>query len=161
MEEIFLLLGSNIGDRKENLMRAIQAITVEPMKILKKSKIYQTKPWGVTNQPDYLNLALKVESDLSALELLKVFKRIERQMGRKRSKERWQPRVIDIDILFWGQHVVDRAVLRIPHEEFLDRPFAIKILAEIAPDFIPPGSKKTLRELSLGGRNEGIEIYRD
>lgn len=161
MEEIFLLLGSNIGDRKENLMRAIQAITVEPMKILKKSKIYQTKPWGVTSQPDYLNLALEVESDLSALELLKAFKRIERQMGRKRSKERWQPRVIDIDILFWGQHVVDRAVLRIPHEEFLDRPFAIKILAEIAPDFIPPGSKKTLRELSLGGRNEGIEIYRD
>ena len=161
MEKAYLLLGTNVGDLEENMARALRAIAAQNIKILKKSKIYKTKPWGVRNQPDYLNLALEVESDLSAVELLSIFKRIESQMGRKKIKEKWHPRLIDIDILFWGKHVIERADLKIPHEQFYNRPFAIKILSEIAPDFVPPGRIKTLSEICAGEVHEGIEVYRD
>ena len=159
MENVYLLLGTNVGDLEENLARAINAIKEKKIKILKKSRIYKTKAWGATDQPDYLNLALEVGTDLTADDLLRVLKDIEAGMGRRVTKLRWQPRVIDIDIIFWGDHIVDRPGLKIPHGEFRNRPFAIKILSEIAPDFMPPGSKHTLEELSSGASNEGIEIY--
>lgn len=161
MGKIFLLLGSNLGDLKENLERAVQAIEARGIEILKKSKIYRTKPWGVSEQPDYLNLALEVETDLSGVELLKVFKEIETKMGREKDRGRWQPRVIDIDILFMGDSVIDRTDLKIPHQEFFNRRFAVKILSEIAPDFRPPGAAKTLREYARGEGDEGIQIYSD
>ena len=161
MEKAYLLLGTNVGDLEENMARALRAIAAQNIRIRKKSKIYKTKPWGVHGQADYLNLALEVESDFSAAEMLDIFKCIESQMGRKRAEKRWQPRVIDIDILFWGNHVVDRPDLKIPHEHFFNRPFAVKILAEIAPDFKPPGRKKTLSELCAGADNERVEVYRD
>lgn len=161
MEKVFLLLGTNVGDLEENLKRAIAAISSENIRITKKSKIYRTKPWGVSDQPDYLNLALEAESDLTAGQMLEILKDIERKMGRRETPERWQPRVIDIDILFWGDQVVETPDLEIPHREFFNRPFAVKILAEIAPDFAPPRSKRTLQELSIGESDEGIEIYRD
>jgi 2-amino-4-hydroxy-6-hydroxymethyldihydropteridine diphosphokinase len=113
----------------------------------------------VTDQPDYLNVALEVESDRPASELLSIFKGVEQEMGRERTQEKWQPRVIDIDIIFWGDHVVEHEGLQIPHREFFNRPFAMKILAEIAPQFTPPGRKVTLEELSSGASNEGIEIH--
>jgi 2-amino-4-hydroxy-6-hydroxymethyldihydropteridine diphosphokinase len=161
MEKVYLLLGSNVGDLEENLKQAIESIAARNIKIKKTSKTYKTKPWGVTGQPDYLNVALEVESDLSAPQLLKIFKTIEQEMGRISIEEKWQPRVIDIDILFWGDHVVDHPDLKIPHREFFNRPFAIKVLSDIAPDFKPPGSRKTLQELSIGTSNEGIEIHCD
>jgi 2-amino-4-hydroxy-6-hydroxymethyldihydropteridine diphosphokinase len=161
MEKSYLLLGTNIGDLEENLRRAIKSIAARNIRITKTSKTYRTKPWGVTNQPDYLNVALEVETGLSASELLTVLKSIEESMGRKRGAERWQPRLIDIDIIFWGDHVVEDDDLSIPHREFFNRPFAIKILSEIAPDFIPPGSRKTLQEISIGTNNEGIAIHCD
>jgi 2-amino-4-hydroxy-6-hydroxymethyldihydropteridine diphosphokinase len=159
MEKVYLLLGTNIGDLEENLHRAIELIAARKIKINRVSRTYRTKPWGVTDQPDYLNAALEVESDRPASELLSVFKGIEREMGRDRTQERWQPRVIDIDIIFWGDHVVEHGDLQIPHREFFNRPFAMKILAEIAPQFVPPGSKATLKELSSGVSNEGIAIH--
>jgi 2-amino-4-hydroxy-6-hydroxymethyldihydropteridine diphosphokinase len=159
MEKVYLLLGTNIGDLEENLHRAIELIAASNIRINKISRIYKTKPWGVTDQPDYLNVALEVESDLSASELLRIFKHIEQEMGREQTSEKWQPRVIDIDIIFWGDHVVEHSDLKIPHQEFFSRPFAMKILAEIAPEFIPPGSEITLEELSSGVCNEGIEVH--
>jgi len=161
MEKVYLLLGTNVGDLEENLKRAIAAISSKNIKITKKSKIYRTKPWGVSDQPDYLNLALEVESDLTARQMLEILKDIEREMGRRETRERWQPRVIDIDILFWGDHVVETPELKIPHKEFFNRPFAMRILADIAPDFAPPHSERTLQEMSIGESDEGIEIYRD
>ena len=159
MEKVYLLLGTNIGDLEENLRQAIELIATRKIQINKVSRTYKTKPWGVSDQPDYLNVALEVESDLSASELLSAFKSIEDEMGRERTGEKWQPRVIDIDIIFWGDHVVEHDDLQIPHREFFNRPFAMKILAEIAPEFTPPGSKVTLQELSSGVSNEGIEIH--
>jgi len=159
MEKVYLLLGTNIGNLEENLEGAITAIASQNINIIKKSKIYRTKAWGVREQPDYLNVALAAETDLPADQLLRIFKEIEAGMGRKVTQQRWQPRVIDIDIIFWGDRVVDSAGLRIPHQEFFNRPFALKILSEIAPDFVPPGKEHTLQELSTGASDEGIEIY--
>jgi 2-amino-4-hydroxy-6-hydroxymethyldihydropteridine diphosphokinase len=161
MDRIYLLLGTNIGDLKENLLQAMRAIEANGIKILKKSKIYKTEPWGVEDQPDFLNLALEVESGLSAIELMRKLKLIESQMGRKKTEKRWQPRLIDIDILFWGDEIVAHAELEIPHREFFNRPFAMKILSEIAPDFKPPGAKKVLKEYVAGECDEGVEVYRN
>jgi 2-amino-4-hydroxy-6-hydroxymethyldihydropteridine diphosphokinase len=161
MEQVYLLLGTNVGNLEENLTHAINAIVARKIKIKRKSKIYKTKPWGALEQPDYLNLALEIESNLSAGRLLKIFKKIESDMGRRDTVQRWQPRVIDIDILFWGDHIVESAGLQIPHREFFNRPFAVKILSEIAPHFVPPGREQTLQELSTGASDEGIEIYRN
>jgi 2-amino-4-hydroxy-6-hydroxymethyldihydropteridine diphosphokinase len=161
MERIYLLLGSNVGNLEENLERAVKLIEIHEIEILKKSKIYKTEPWGVSEQPDFLNLALEVRSDLSAPELLRIFKEIEAQMGRERVEGRWLPRVIDIDILFMDNLVIEQADLRVPHREFFNRRFAMKILSEIAPDFRPPGTAMTLNESLTGETDEGIEVYRD
>lgn len=161
MKKIFLLLGTNLGDLKENLEGACKAIESHGIKILKKSKIYKTKPWGVSEQPDFLNQALEVETELSAVELLKIFKNIEARMGRDEGQGRWGPRLIDIDIIFMGSLVVDRADLKIPHRQFFKRGFAVTILSEIAPDFRPPGSSRALHEYARGESNEGIQVYCD
>jgi 2-amino-4-hydroxy-6-hydroxymethyldihydropteridine diphosphokinase len=161
MENVHLLLGTNVGDLEENLARALDAIEERNLKILKKSRIYKTKAWGVAQQPDYLNLALEVATDLTPRGLLSVLKNIEAEMGRRAAKTRYEPRIIDIDIIFWGDQIVDHPDLKIPHGEFHNRPFAMKILSEIAPDFVPPGSEHNLQELSSGASNEGIEIYRN
>ena len=161
MERIYLLLGSNVGHLEENLEHAVKLIETRGIEILKKSKIYKTKPWGVSEQPDFLNLALEVRSGLSAPELLGIFKEIETQMGRQRVDGRWLPRVIDIDILFMDNLVIEQVGLRVPHREFFNRRFAMKILSEIAPDFRPPGTVKTLNECLRGESDEGIEVYRD
>lgn len=161
MDRIYLLLGTNIGDLKENLSRAIGLIEANGIRILKKSKIYKTKPWGVEDQPDFLNLALEVESGLSAIELMRTLKLIEIQMGRKKTEKRWRPRLIDIDIIFWGDKTIAHAELEIPHRDFFNRPFAVKILSEIAPDFKPPGTTKALKEYVTGECDEGVEVYRN
>jgi 2-amino-4-hydroxy-6-hydroxymethyldihydropteridine diphosphokinase len=161
MDRIYLLLGTNIGDLKENLLQAMRAIEANGIKILKKSNIYKTKPWGVEDQPDFLNQALEVASELSAVDLMKILKLIESQMGRKKNEKRWHPRLIDIDILFWGDRVIERAELNVPHPEFFNRPFAMRILSEIAPDFKPPGAKRALKEYVVGECDEGVEVYRD
>lgn len=161
MERIYLLLGTNVGNLEENLKRALRLIEARGIKILKKSKIYKTAPWGLSQQPDFLNLALEVASDLTPVSLLRTLKEIETQMGRTGSGGRWLPRVIDIDILFMDGLVIDRADLQIPHREFFSRPFAIKILSDIAPDFQPPGRVQRIIDLMEGAADEGIEIYRD
>jgi 2-amino-4-hydroxy-6-hydroxymethyldihydropteridine diphosphokinase len=161
MKKIFLLLGSNLGELKENLECAVKNMESRRIKILKKSKIYRTKPWGVSEQPDFLNQALEVETEHSAAELLKVLKEIEGQMGREDGRGRWGPRVIDIDIIFMDGLIIDREDLKIPHRHFFERAFAIKILSEIAPDFHPPGSARALIDYARGEDNEGIQVYCD
>ncbi len=154
-------MGANLGNVKQNLLRAQNELKKRDIKIINKSKIYKTKPWGDDNQPDYLNVALEVESDYAPSELLIVLKEVESSIGREKNGRRWGPRKMDIDILFYGNQVIRRRDLIIPHKEFFNRPFAIKLLAEIAPDFIPPHSDKHLREYLNGVDDEGLEIYCD
>lgn len=159
MDNIFLLLGTNVGDIKENLRNALRALEDNAIAIKKKSRMHRTKPWGNTDQPDFLNMAVQVECEYTPRELLAIIKRIEKGMGREKATERWGPRVIDIDILFYDQEVITEQDVTIPHKEFFNRPFAIKLLCEIAPDFIPPHTGKRLSE-HLEGVNCGeCEIY--
>jgi 2-amino-4-hydroxy-6-hydroxymethyldihydropteridine diphosphokinase len=159
MEKIFLLMGTNFGDLKSNLTEALQRLAKNGILVLKKSKIYKTKSWGKINQPDFLNMALEVQCNYEPTELLHVLKKIESNMGRKNNSPRWGSRIIDIDIVFYGDRVMKKEDLIIPHKEFYNRPFALKLLAEIAPAFIPPNSDKPLKEYLKGINNEGIEIY--
>ncbi len=161
MSNILLLMGTNVGTLKTNLFRAQKELEKRGIKIVKKSKIYRTKPWGNRDQPDYLNMALEVECNYTPGELFSILKTIESDMGRKKTTRRWGPRIIDIDIVFYGSQIVERKDLIIPHREVFNRPFAIKLLAEIAPNFVPPLSDKPMKDYLKGVDDEGFEIYRD
>lgn len=152
-------MGTNLGDLEINLMTALEELVNNGIKIVKKSRIYRTKPWGQVDQADFLNLGLEIVCDHEPLELMRVLKRIEAKMGRKQGGIRWGPRIIDIDIVFYGTQIVKTRDLTIPHASFFERPFAIKILAEIAPDFVPPRSDKKLKDCLSGVEHEGSEIY--
>ena len=141
-----LLWGSNLGDRPANLASAREAIRAAAGPILNTSAVYRTEAWGKTDQPEFLNQVVEVETDLDPEALLETLMDIERQMGRERS-ERWAPRTIDLDILYYGQDVVQTARLMLPHPGIPDRRFTLVPLAEIAPDFVHPQYGKTNQQL--------------
>ena len=132
----FLLLGTNLGDRKKNLSTARDAIEVSVGTIVKASSIYQTAAWGKTDQPDFLNQALEVETPLSAEDVLVEILKVERVMGRRR-EQLWGQRIIDIDILLFESKIISSATLTVPHPQLQNRRFALEPLAEIAGEVIP------------------------
>ncbi len=142
---VYLSLGSNLGNRQANLDMALHLLS-ERMRMGKVSSIYDTEPLGNVNQPRFLNLACEVFTRLSPEGLLALSKGIERKMGRySRSGE---PRVIDIDIILYGDTVLDTPDLVIPHPRMAERSFVLMPLAEIAPDLVHPVLKKTIKELN-------------
>jgi 2-amino-4-hydroxy-6-hydroxymethyldihydropteridine diphosphokinase len=142
---VYLSLGSNLGNRQENLDRALKLIS-ERMRLGKVSSIYDTEAVGPISQPRFLNLACEVITRLAPEGLLALFKGIEQKMGRySRSGE---PRVIDIDIILYGKEVVNAPDLVIPHPRMHERSFVLVPLAEIAPDAVHPVLKKTMKELN-------------
>lgn len=136
MHTIYLGLGSNLGDRGDNLRRAVKALAPE-VTVVRESAVYETPPWGVENQPGFLNMTLKAETDLAPAALRDHVKNVERKVGRKRTF-RWGPRVIDIDILLYDDLIVDTPNLVIPHPQMHKRPFVLVPLASIAPDVKHP-----------------------
>ena len=142
----FLLLGSNLGERKINLANAINLIEENIAPVINRSSIYITKAWGKTDQPDFYNQAIQIETDLEPLALLKEIKAIEKELGRV-SNEKWGARIIDIDILFYGTQVFESDSLTIPHPFLHERMFTLKPLEEIAPDFVHPKLNKRIAEL--------------
>ncbi|WP_177505363.1 2-amino-4-hydroxy-6-hydroxymethyldihydropteridine diphosphokinase [Anaerosinus sp.] len=133
---IFLGLGSNIGNRKQNLMRAIELLNQHNDIIVRKiSSIYETEPYGVKEQDDFLNAVIVVETKLFPEELLDVCLTIESRMGRTREL-RWGPRVIDIDLLSYNNEAMHTERLTLPHPFFALRKFVLVPMAEIAGDFI-------------------------
>ena len=144
--EVYLSFGSNVGDRRANIETALQCLTDAKLKMIKLSSVYETSPWGNTNQPAFLNAAGKFETDLSAEKLLDAILNIEKTMGRTR-KEKWQPRIIDIDILFYSNKIINEKELMIPHPEMQKRKFVLVPMAEIAPDFVHHILKKSIGEL--------------
>ena len=146
LQAVHLLLGSNLGNRKEILDKAIELIIQKIGVIISQSKDYETKPWGVTDQPDFLNLAITIHTKLKPLEILEQTQAIENQLGRVR-KEKWGARLIDIDLMFYGNEIIDEPNLKVPHPLMQERDFALIPLAEIAPDFVHPVFGETVLEL--------------
>ena len=147
MNLCFLLIGSNLGNRKENLKKAIKAIEADIGTITAISSIYETEPWGFDHTIYFLNQAVICSTCLDPSEILSIILSIEESMGRKRSSTEYTARKIDIDILFFNSDVVDQPRLIIPHPRLHLRNFALIPLAEIAPDFIHPVIKKPVDEL--------------
>ena len=143
---IFILLGSNLGDRQEHLDRARLEISRHAGEIVTASSVYKTAAWGNTHQPDFYNQVIEVHSSLDPAKLISETQLIEQKMGRTRN-EKWGARIIDIDILFYGNSVLSGESLTIPHPEIANRRFTLLPLAEIAPDFIHPILKKSVREM--------------
>jgi 2-amino-4-hydroxy-6-hydroxymethyldihydropteridine diphosphokinase len=148
-ETVFIALGSNIGEREKNLERAI-GLLAEKCEIVKKSRVHETEPVGFKEQPLFLNQVVEAKTGLSPEKLLGFLKGIEKKMGRKKTF-RNGPRIIDLDIVFFGKRTVSEKNLSVPHPRMHERAFVLEPLAEIAPFFVHPEKKKTvaglLREL--------------
>jgi 2-amino-4-hydroxy-6-hydroxymethyldihydropteridine diphosphokinase len=146
MIDVFLLLGSNLGDREGCLQKAIDLIDTELGTVSQKSSIYETAAWGKTDQPNYLNQVVKVNTQLSARQVLDKVLKIETTMGRVR-EEKWGSRIIDIDILFYGEDIINEPGLIVPHPELHNRKFTLEPLSEMAPDLQHPVLKKSIFQL--------------
>ena len=145
-QELYLGLGSNLGDKIVNINKACDYISTEVGTIISLSSLYQTQAWGNINQDDFLNQVIRLYSDLEPTFLLKTILNIETKIGRIRA-EKWAPRIIDIDLLYYGKYVIDREELTIPHPELTERRFVLTPLAELSPDFQHPIFKLSNQEL--------------
>ena len=146
MNEVYLQLGSNIGDRLDNLNQSIKIITERIGNVLEKSSVYESAPWGVENQRNFLNQVIFVKSNFDPYTILDLVLQIEKDMGRIRI-EKWGERIIDIDILFIDDLIIESENLCIPHEFIAKRKFVLQPMCEIAPGFIHPKLNKTISQL--------------
>jgi 2-amino-4-hydroxy-6-hydroxymethyldihydropteridine diphosphokinase len=135
-------LGANLGPSEVTILRAVELLgATEGVEVLELSRLRETEPVGVVDQPAFLNGAVALETSLSPEELLDVMLRIERELGRVRG-ERWGPRTIDLDLLVYGDAIVDAPGLRVPHPRLHERKFALEPLAELDPELDIPGLGK-------------------
>ena len=133
---VYIALGTNLGERSDNLRAALKALPPE-VNVLAESHVYETPPWGYEDQPAFLNMVVKAETDLEPGALLKYLKQLEVELGRE-DNIRWGPRLIDLDILFYDDLVIDTPPLVIPHPRLHERAFVLVPLADVAPDYVHP-----------------------
>lgn len=147
MKKVFLGLGSNLGNREHNLKGAIEKIQEFTELVIRTSSIYETEPWGFQSENNFLNMTVEVETNLNPSGLLGRLLMIESLLGRLREGKQYKSRIIDLDILLFGEQIINKAGLVIPHPRMADRRFVLEPLCEIAPGVIHPVFGKTITEL--------------
>ncbi len=161
MDGIYLLLGGNLGDRWNNLVKAQYLLKREPINIISSSSIYESASWGIQNQPDFLNLSIKIYTELQPIHLLERCLMIENVMGRERIVK-WGSRLIDIDILYYHNEIISTDDLKVPHPGIPDRKFTITPLAELAPNEVHPLLNKNQQTLLEACKdNLNVRIYKN
>ena len=159
MVQAYLGLGSNIGDRKQQLLKAIDLIeNIKGIKVTKQSSIYETAPIGYTDQPNFLNLCLEIETELSPQQLLKHCLDIEQQLHRVR-EIRWGPRTLDIDILLYSDDIIETDNLSVPHPRMQERAFVLIPLNDIASDKKDPRLNQKIHDLVFP--DDTVKKYKD
>jgi 2-amino-4-hydroxy-6-hydroxymethyldihydropteridine diphosphokinase len=143
----YIGIGSNLGNRHENCLHAVELLEKRGVTVQKKSSLYETEPWGVKDQPRFINMAVQIETRLEPNELLRLLKDIEKEIGRQDSFH-WGPRIIDLDILLFNTLVLNEENLQIPHPFLHEREFVLRPLNEIAPDVIHPVFRMSIDELT-------------
>ena len=146
MQKVYLSLGANLGDRAAQIDTAIAMLDAAGVKLLRRSSLFETEPQDLANQPWFYNLVIEAETALFPLQLLRQIERIEHEMGRQRTVAKG-PRNIDIDILFFGNFVIQTNKLEVPHPRLHQRRFVLEPLAELAPALKHPTLKRTVRQL--------------
>ena len=146
MRGVYLLLGTNLGDKMANIQKAKKCLEAKEILIVNESSIYETAAWGIEEQPSFYNQVIEVDQPYSPQRLLKLALEIEHLMGRQRLVK-WGERLIDIDILYFGHKVIETKDLHVPHQEIPHRRFTLDPLVEICPDYIHPTLSLTNRQL--------------
>lgn len=153
---VYLSLGSNLGDREGNLRRAVERLQSNDLNVIRISSLYETEPQDFRDQPWFLNIALQAETRLFPLQLLSRIQKIQAEMASKRAIPKG-PRVIDIDILIFGNFTMETPELIIPHPRLTERRFVLEPLIEIAPELRHPVLRRSLAELLPGTRGQSIK----
>lgn len=158
MENVFIGLGSNIGQKALNIKKAIKLIGEDISGVcLKCSSLFSSPPWGVEDQEEFVNSVILIKTDLSAKELLAKLLLIEEKMGRIREKK-WGPRIIDLDIIFYGSKIIKEEGLNVPHPYMHVRAFVLKPMAQLNDDFIHPEINKSIKELMNEIKEEAEKV---
>lgn len=148
MTRAFIALGSNLGEPRAQVLRGFEALSRIPQsELVARSRLYRSAPWGVREQPAFVNAVAELETEFGARELLEALLRIERAAGRERGGVRWGPRLLDLDLLLYGDRAMHEAGLTLPHPHLHERAFVLLPLNELAPDLDIPG-QGPVRELS-------------
>jgi len=148
MNKIYLSIGSNVGDRKHYLEESIRLININVGRVTQKSSVYETAGWGITDQPMFLNQVIELETTRLPQEILRIIQKIEFSLG-KRKELKWGPRNIDIDILYYGNEIVNEEDLTVPHPHIQDRRFILEPMNEIASDWEDPAHNMTIKEMTI------------
>lgn len=157
VSNVFLALGSNVGDRENLISKAAQIISEDAdCKLIRTSSLYETIPYGVIDQENFYNAAVEIGTKLNIEELYFFVKSIENKVGRTKDGLRWGPREIDVDIIFYNNLIYNSDKITVPHKECLVRDFVLVPLIEIAPEFVHPVLKQKLSDVNLSGIHNNI-----